>query len=129
MSKEIMKEIEGNWNYERCIKPEHVDYLIEQNKRYREELESLLKHAEELADKDILMSPTAVEKSIEKSIGGGQMKTYLTNEQRMTAYYQDQLSKLGFTDTEQLSYAELKYKLTVEKTKNINYEHESNQFF
>jgi len=57
------------------------------------------------------------------------MKTYLTNEQRMTAYYQDQLSKLGFTDTEQLSYAELKYKLTVERTKNINYEHESNQFF
>ena len=36
MSKNIMKEIEGNWNYERCIKPEHVDYLIEQNKRYRE---------------------------------------------------------------------------------------------
>ena|SRR5690625_499105 len=42
-----------------------------QNKRYREELESLLKHAEELADKDILMSPTAVEKSIEKALEDG----------------------------------------------------------
>ena len=42
-NKNIMKEIEGNWNYERCIKPEHVDYLIEQNKNYREFIHSIAK--------------------------------------------------------------------------------------
>jgi len=57
------------------------------------------------------------------------MKVYLTDEQRMMIHYQDQLRKLGFSDTDQLTYAELKYKLSVERTKNINYEHESNQYF
>src|SRR5690625_4608645 len=40
MSKEIMKEIEGNWNYERCVKPEHVDFLIKRVQEL-EELNSM----------------------------------------------------------------------------------------
>jgi|GEM_PF-3721473 len=39
--KEIMKEIEGNWNYERCVKPEHVDYLIEQVEQFKQLKESI----------------------------------------------------------------------------------------
>jgi len=57
------------------------------------------------------------------------MKLYLTDEERMMAHFQDQLNKLGFKDLDHLSYEELRYKLTIERMKNINYESESNKYF
>src|SRR5690625_2271654 len=33
-NKEILKDIEGNWNYEKCVKPEDVEWLIEQTRKF-----------------------------------------------------------------------------------------------
>jgi len=32
----VIQEIEANWEFEKCIKPEHVDYLIQQAERAQE---------------------------------------------------------------------------------------------
>lgn len=32
-----LKDIQGNWEYERCIKPEDVDYLLERVEELEEE--------------------------------------------------------------------------------------------
>lgn len=57
------------------------------------------------------------------------MITHDTHIQRKTAYYIEQLNKLGYYDTDNLSYAELKQKLTVARMKHIDYSSADNEWF
>lgn len=57
------------------------------------------------------------------------MKSHDFNEQRMMAHYVQQLNELGFYDTEDMGYLELKQKLAIERMKQIDYDSPSEQYF
>jgi len=60
----VIQEIEANWEFEKCIKPEHVDYLIQQAERV-EELEAKYSRLEESLKKQTTNAFDGWEKVIE----------------------------------------------------------------
>ena len=60
----VIQEIEANWEFEKCIKREHVDYLIQQAERV-DELEAKYSRLEESLKKQTTNAFDGWEKVIE----------------------------------------------------------------